>query len=103
MKRTLTWLGGAAGALLAVMALQSEVSIRLDTLIVTEAEAADWAEQNRINRLQAQIEVLLLKLKHAENQQQRNGLQAELFRAKRELVYVLCTTDPRMNPDQCIP
>ena len=99
--KTLSWAGALAGTLLAVMTLQTELGIRLDSLVVTEAEAADFAEQNKIDRLRTRMEVLWLKLQHADTANQAASIEAEIKLTERQLKYILCITDPRNNPDHC--
>lgn len=102
-RKVLTFIGAFAGTALAILTLQTEISFRLDSWIVTEAEAADFAEQQQINRLEDKVITLNLQLKHAESPAQTNSLNAQLIRTERQLSYILCVTDPGMNPDHCIP
>ena len=101
-RKALSLIGAFAGTALAILTLQTELSFRLDSWIVTEAEAADLVEQQTIGRLKNDMEVLKLKLKHAESQEQTNSLNAELIHTQKQLTYILCVTDPGMNPDHCI-
>ncbi len=101
--KTLSWAGAAVGLAIASLTLQTELSIKLDSLIVTEAEAADFADQHKIDRLRARMEVLWLKLQHADTANQAASIEAELALTQRQLNYILCIVDPRTDPDQCIP
>lgn len=102
-KATVITVGTVASALIAALTLQSEVSIRLDSLVVTEAEAADFADQHKIDRLRARMDVLRLQLKHAATPNETRAIEAELMLTARQLNYVLCITDPRTDPRQCVP
>ena len=101
-RKALSYISLFAGSALAILTLQSEIGWRLDSWFVTEAEAADLVEQQTIGRLKNDMEVLKLKLKHAESQEQTNSLNAELIHTQKQLTYILCVTDPGMNPDHCI-
>ncbi len=100
--KMLGYITAIVGLVMVSLTLQTEISIRLDSLVVTEAEAADFADQHRIDRLVNRIEVLNLKLNHAETTQQSNSIKAQIIRASRELSYMLCITDPRIDTDTCL-
>ena len=87
---------------LALLTLQTELSFRLDTWIVSEAEAADFAEQQRMKDLDQAVDILELQLKHITDQDTRNALEAELEYTRRQLAYIKCTTEPGQNPEHCV-
>ncbi len=91
----------SAGAL-AVLALQTEIVTSLDNIIVTEAEAADFAESQRMTNLRDRIEILKLKLFHAPSVAERETLQAELHYLQEQMRMLQCLADPRNEREVCV-
>ena len=95
-------LGAAAGAALSVLTLYTDGSNAIDGFIFTEAEAADLATQSKLDNFRQQIDILLLKLAHSNDEQRQQEIKQQIIYYQRQVRYLQCINDPMMGREECI-
>jgi|TARA_Y100000296_G_C5113106_1_gene226204 hypothetical protein len=95
-------LAALSTGLLAVFALQTEISSRLDGFILTEVEAADFAEQQRLTNYRQELRILELKLHHETDGEQRRALYDAISYYRDQIRTLECLSDPKMERELCL-
>ena len=84
------------------LTIYTDIGPVLDSFLFTEAEAADLATQSKMDSLQTRIDLIDLQLQHVTNDAERLQLTTRRSYYQKQLQYIECIIDPRMDREECI-